>query len=584
MAWELEIHHIDVTMTGDCTLIVARDVAGGRTNTVRTALVDGGRQGAAGRIYDYLLGQLGPAGLVHALIVTHYDNDHYKGIPQLLLQPRLFNDVRIYDQGWPEDSGENDYNLYLKAINGLNLDGKRPRNLVDVNFNRTRVTSAVYSGSRPPMLGGVVRKLGAPALPAVINQPPYWLLTAAAPADILWYGAPGGRPAGAPSMQCIAVNKYVRTAGGMGGPYSQGVLALDPRNEQSLAFLLTFGNFKYYLGGDIETTQENEIQLYLNATNDAAGRVVAFKASHHGANTATSRMFVDRLRPQAVLISCGTCNQYSHPAQETMNVIDGYPANPDAPDKVKEHPAPPPAPPQRPIENYLTGYQVKKPALMGNIGLLTAVAGNPNATPPIPGDLVLRVSAAQSATDQRGRLYRGVMAAATGAASAAGVASAMAGPAATAAASAAAEAALSFGPGGAALAFLRSAGYPAVPPAVATAISAQADAPWDDAAPASTADSAATAVTTAAIAAGVTNGPAAGTGAVMGAAIDGGEATGVQAAVRAALISAGLAPGPAGTAGTSASLAVDGTTLFDLTFYNFDIAAGSGAQTTEQKA
>ena len=303
-------------------------------------------------------------------------------------------------------------------------------------------------------------------------------------------------------MQCVAVNKYVRAVGGgISGPHGS-VLGNDPCNEQSLAFLVTFGNFKYYLGGDIESAQEDQVQLYLNTTNDAAGRVVAFKASHHGASTATSRTFVNRLRPQAVFISCGTGNQFCHPAQETINILDGYPANPMGTNPVTAHAAPPPVPPLRPIDNYLTGYQVVGPPPKGYLGLRTAVAGDPCASPPCPGDLVLRVSATQSTTDQRGRLYRGVLAAATGAASAAGVATAVAGPA----ASAAAEAVMSYGPGRAALAFLQSAGFPAVPAAVTAAITAQADAAWGGPGPAPTAASAATAVTTAAIAGGVTSG------------------------------------------------------------------------------
>jgi hypothetical protein len=576
MTWELEVHHLDVQSSGDCTLVVAREIAAGRQGSIRTALIDGGRQIAAGRVYDYLVSQLTGDGLIDVLVTTHYDNDHYNGLTQLLLRPLLFNNARIYDQGWPEASGDNAYIAYLRAINGLNANGKRPGNLANVAINRTRVTSAVYSGDKPPALAGPVKALGPPAVPATINQPPQWLLTAAAPADILWDGVPGGRPAGAPSMQCLAVNKYVRTADGeIGGPYGSA-LANDPCDERSLAFLVTFGNFKYYLGGDIESAQEDQVQLCLNPANDAAGRVVAFKASHHGANTATSRTFVNRLRPQAAFISCGTGNQFCHPAQETINILDGYPANPMGTTPVTAHAAPPPVPPLRPIDSYLTGYQVAGPPPTGSVGLRAAVAGDPDASPPCPGDLVLRVSATQSTADQRGRLYRGVLAAATGAASAAGVASAVAGPAATAAA----EAVVSYGPGRAALAFLQSAGYPAVPAAVTAVITAQADAAWGGPVPAPTAASAATAVTTAAIDGGVTSGLAAAAGAAIGAAIDGGEPTGVQAAATAALAAAGLAPGPAGTAGTAAARALGGETLFDVTFYRREVANN----VTEQQA
>lgn len=45
MAWQLEIHHIDVTGSGDATLIIAREVPPliGLAPIVRSLLIDGGR-------------------------------------------------------------------------------------------------------------------------------------------------------------------------------------------------------------------------------------------------------------------------------------------------------------------------------------------------------------------------------------------------------------------------------------------------------------------------------------------------------------------------------------------------------------
>ena len=403
MAWQLEIHHIDVNRNGDSTLIIARQVAPiGPGPAIRSVLIDGGLMSAAPIVGPYIGAQVG-AGGVDAIICTHYDRDHMNGLTGLLRTAGRCNNAFIYDQGWVGNAGvDADIVRYLNAVNGRDQAGVAIGALAGV-LNRTRVTNRVASGGGLPLALPAVG--GAPAVApggvGAINLPAHWLLTnPAAPQDPLWHGAAVAAPAGAPTMRFIAVNGYVRTAAGpVAGPLIG--LGTDPKNEKSLAVEVTFGNFRYYAGGDIETPQENAIQTLLNNTDDAAGRVLAFKTSHHGAATATAATFVDQLRASAAFISCGTANQHNHPFPEVINILDGYPAGP-----VLHAPAPPP-PGARPVKHYLTGYAGLP--LLSYGGDASMTAGRP--APPVRGHIVLTVNAAQSAAPVQGRLYGAVQAA-----------------------------------------------------------------------------------------------------------------------------------------------------------------------------
>ena len=325
---------------------------------------------------------------------------------------------------------------------------------------------------------------------------------------------------------------------------------------------MTFGNFRYYAGGDIENNQEDQIRLLLNNGNNAAGRVLAMKASHHGADTATSRGFVNRLRPAAAVISCGTRNQYGHPDPETINVLDGYPALPIP------HAATPP--PDMPVANYLTGYQYIAPGApplpppppipVSRGGAMSSTSGNPMVAPRTPGHVVVNVSAAQSLAPVQGQVYLAVRAATQAAREAPGLAGALAAGAAGPMATATAEVALVHGAGPAASSVITQAGGPA---GAAAAALAAANGPI----PVGVAAAMATAVTVAAAAAAPS--VAAAAGAAAGTYHGGGTNAAAQAAVQNALAAAGLAaPAPAAVAAAMALPPAAGPGLFDVNFYD----------------
>jgi beta-lactamase superfamily II metal-dependent hydrolase len=468
MPWSLAIHHIDVFGAGDATLIIAReDDAHGNILNFRSCLVDGGLNVYVANWIDYLQNELQGRQL-DVMVCSHYDEDHLYGLSSLLTNAaqRLCDNTRIYDQGWPggDRALDNGYINYLLAINGCVARGGRVTPVLNPLPNRTRVAIEVcsdidpaYDTLIPPSISAYFRVgLELPALaPGEVTVPPppppgypdpdAWNLYEQGQAtkidrrtsvgkiiddpdtlrytEILWAGM--AMPAGAPTMTCIAVNRYVP---GEDEPIAVSNSLQSIKNEKSLAFEIQFNNFKYYLGGDIETPQEDYIQDYLNQYDSVAGRVLAFKPSHHGANTATSRDFVTQIKPMAAFVSCGTDNQYGHPAIQTVNILDGYPAvptweeaNPPA-ERDGIHTTPPPPPPNRPVAYYLTGYQTPGPPPVTRGGDASLTAGDPNANPVRRGHIVLRITEAQSQGDVAGQLGIGVGTAAQQAALALGAA------------------------------------------------------------------------------------------------------------------------------------------------------------------
>lgn len=356
MPWSLAIHHIDVVGSGDSTLIIARERnAHGNTITFRAVLIDGGLLTHGPTVGAYVNTQLGNR-QVNVVVCTHYDKDHVGGLCNLLLQPVRYHNACCYDQGWPGagDAMDDWYTRYARAVSGYVRDGsRRPATLPPVN--RTRPTNQVQAGGLAPAMP--ITAYHAPTIGGLINQPAEWLVNR----EIMW--APNPVPLGAPEIRCIAANARVAQHGG-GVSGQVGGNGADPRNERSLAFKITFNNFRYYVGGDLEQQQEDALRTYLNNANNDAGRVQAMKASHHGANTSSSATFINRLRPEVVFISCGTNNQYGHPHQPVTNRLDV--AN---------------------ISHYLTGD-----AGVNYLGANAYIAGDANTF----GHIVLNVSQAQS--------------------------------------------------------------------------------------------------------------------------------------------------------------------------------------------
>jgi competence protein ComEC len=85
------------------------------------------------------------------------------------------------------------------------------------------------------------------------------------------------------------------------------------RNDDSVVLEVRFGDVSFVLPGDVGAEVEAEIARLIPP---ARHRVL--KAAHHGSATSTSDVWLDALRPEVVVISCGRDNRYGHPAPAVL--------------------------------------------------------------------------------------------------------------------------------------------------------------------------------------------------------------------------------------------------------------------------
>jgi competence protein ComEC len=81
-----------------------------------------------------------------------------------------------------------------------------------------------------------------------------------------------------------------------------------PKNNDSLAMRITFGQRSFLLAGDMEKPME------LRALADGRPlRADVLKVGHHGSNTSSIDPFLDAVSPSFALISDGFENSFRHP-------------------------------------------------------------------------------------------------------------------------------------------------------------------------------------------------------------------------------------------------------------------------------
>jgi competence protein ComEC len=84
-------------------------------------------------------------------------------------------------------------------------------------------------------------------------------------------------------------------------------------NNYSVVLKMTCGKTSFLFQGDAEKLSEQEI---LKKGYDIKADVI--KLGHHGSNSSTSTEYLDKVKPQFAIISCGKDNDYGHPHKETL--------------------------------------------------------------------------------------------------------------------------------------------------------------------------------------------------------------------------------------------------------------------------
>lgn len=84
-------------------------------------------------------------------------------------------------------------------------------------------------------------------------------------------------------------------------------------NDASIVARVTFGSVSFLFTGDAEGAAETEI---LNSGGELAGTIL--KVGHHGSRKATTRAFLNIVKPETAVIMCGRDNTYGYPHKETL--------------------------------------------------------------------------------------------------------------------------------------------------------------------------------------------------------------------------------------------------------------------------
>ena len=86
-------------------------------------------------------------------------------------------------------------------------------------------------------------------------------------------------------------------------------------NEGSLVLRMQFGTRAALFMGDVGVAQE---ELLLQRYSASTLCVDLCKLGHHGADTSSSKAFLESIKPQYAVITCSSVNVYSHPSGEVL--------------------------------------------------------------------------------------------------------------------------------------------------------------------------------------------------------------------------------------------------------------------------
>jgi competence protein ComEC len=89
--------------------------------------------------------------------------------------------------------------------------------------------------------------------------------------------------------------------------------AAAPKNDDSLALRITYGERSALLTGDIERPVETQL-----LAENLAGHADILKVAHHGSKTSSIAALLDSVHPAFAMISAGFENSYGHPHPDIL--------------------------------------------------------------------------------------------------------------------------------------------------------------------------------------------------------------------------------------------------------------------------
>lgn len=287
----IEVTFLDVGQ-GDCIYI--------RSETGKDYLIDGGSTNKS-KVGEY---QITPflkskgVSCLEAVFVTHGDKDHYSGIEELLEETKS-DRIRITRLVLPETergSGD-DVEVRMKEKDKLLTVEK-----MEVMAKR-EVGEEVKEGLKEEI------KEGCDRLEILARQQGI---------EVVYIKSGDLITDGKMQMECLnPVSDMEKSV----GQADAAVQKPEDKNEQSIVLYLTYGEFSALFTGDV--TGEPEQILSEKMRQKMRGKsLTVLKVAHHGSMYSTDEEFLERVRPQVAVISCGEDNSYGHPHEETLERLE----------------------------------------------------------------------------------------------------------------------------------------------------------------------------------------------------------------------------------------------------------------------
>ncbi len=91
----------------------------------------------------------------------------------------------------------------------------------------------------------------------------------------------------------------------------------EDHNNYSIVCRFNYGETSFLFTGDIEEIAERDI---LASGADVSSNVL--KIAHHGSSTSSIKIFLQAVNPEYAVISVGAPNDYGHPHDETLKMLE----------------------------------------------------------------------------------------------------------------------------------------------------------------------------------------------------------------------------------------------------------------------
>jgi len=91
------------------------------------------------------------------------------------------------------------------------------------------------------------------------------------------------------------------------------------QNDNSIVLKLKTASKSFLFTGDMEMNIENNI---LKHVNNKVLKVDILKVGHHGSKTSSGKDFIDIVKPDIGIISCGENNKFGHPSLRTVRRLE----------------------------------------------------------------------------------------------------------------------------------------------------------------------------------------------------------------------------------------------------------------------